>query len=130
MTVPVLDSFVVAIADDLDDSRLQFADVIVLPRQPTASAAARLIRTTLCRLPGCELAGASVATGGCLLRTRDAHWLVAGVGDYLTSAVVRLAIRYQLVVTSTVTDRRERPVGSPGPRPEDFPALRRDPWQR
>ena len=128
MTVPVLDGVVVALADDLDDSRLQFADVIVLPRQPTASAAARLITATMCRLPGCELAGASVAAGGCLLGARDSHWLVVGSGDYPTSAVVRLAVGHYLVVTSTVTDRRERPVVLPDHRPGGSPALRRGPW--
>ncbi|MDQ3790250.1 MAG: hypothetical protein M3422_23780 [Actinomycetota bacterium] len=128
--MPVTDSVVVALADDLDDSRLQFADVIVLRRQPTLSSAARLITETLRRLPGCELVGASVAAGGCVLCARDSDWLVVRVGNYPISAVIRLGIRYHLVVTGAITDRRERPAGLSGHRREDSRAPRTDPWRR
>jgi hypothetical protein len=130
MTVPVLESLVVAVADDLDDRRLQFADVIVLPVQPTALSATRLIVATLCRLPGCALVGAGVAAGGCLLGARDMNWLVVGTGEYPQSAVKRLACWYYLVVMSTVIDHRERQGALSDRRRADCPAPRRGPWQR
>jgi hypothetical protein len=130
MTVPVLDSVVVAVADDLGDRRLQFADVIVLPVQPTAASAARLIVATLGRLPGCALVGAGVAAGGCLLGTRDVNWFVVGSGEYPPSAVMRLACWYYLVVTSSVTDHREPTGALPARRRADSPDRRRGLWQQ
>lgn len=130
MNVRVPDSVVVAFADDLNDTRLQLADVIVLPRQPTTLSAVRLIVATLCRLPGCELVGAGVAAGGCLLCARDSSWLVVGSGDYPVPAVLRLALGYRLVITGTITDHRVRPAGRPDRRHEGFPGVRRGPWPR
>jgi hypothetical protein len=112
MTVPDLDSVVVAIADDLDDRRLQFADVVVLPAHPTVLSAWLVADAVLWRLPGCVLVAVGVGTGGCLMCRRDVHWALMNVSDRSLLAVARLAIRYY--VNSMVLAVPPRSAGSAG----------------
>jgi hypothetical protein len=112
MTVPELDSVVVALADDLDDRRLQFADIVVLHARPTVVAAALVADTVLWRLPGCVLVAVGVGTGGCLMCCRDVHWVLMNMSDRSPLAVARLAIRYYVSsVVLAVPPRPDDPAG-------------------
>jgi hypothetical protein len=124
------DPVVVAIADDMDDKRLHLADVVVLRTQPTESSAVRLAVTTLRRLPGCALVAAGVATGGCLLCSRDLDRVLIRTADRSVMTVIRLAVRYHRTVTRGVTARGGEPDVPSDPRRTGFPTSRRGPWPR
>ena len=112
MTVPELGSVVVALAEDLDDRRLQFADIVVLHARPTMLSAALVADAVLWRLPGCVLVAVGVGTGGCLMCCRDVHWVLMNVPDRSPLAVARLAIGYY--VSSVLPAVPPRPVGPAG----------------
>jgi hypothetical protein len=94
MTVPELGSVMVAIADDLDDRRLQFVDIVVLHARPTLVSAALVADAVLWRLPGCLLVAVGVEAGGCLMCRPDVHWVLMNVPDRSPLGVARLAIGY------------------------------------
>ena len=95
MTVPDLD-LVVAIAVDLDDRRLQLADVVILQERPTVVAAGLAAAVALYRLPGCALVAVGAETAGCLLCGRDVRSVFVNTADMSLTSTIDLALGYYL----------------------------------
>jgi hypothetical protein len=109
MTVPEL---VLAITDDLDDGRLQLADVVVLHPRPTVLSAALAAAVTLYRLPGCLLVAVGVETGGCLLCGHDLRCVHVNIPDVSVFEVAALAVDYYVSsVIPTIGPRTAEPGG-------------------
>lgn len=85
---------VLAMTDDLDDRRLQLADVVVLHPRSTVLSAALAAAVTLYRLPGCQLVAVGVATGGCLMCRHDLRCVHVNTPDLSILAVAALAVEY------------------------------------
>jgi hypothetical protein len=81
------DTFMLADSRRVSARRLQLADVVVHPAEPTETGAAARAERTLRKLTGCVLVAVGIAGGGSVILWRGARSAVRTPHDATTAAV-------------------------------------------